>query len=112
MRFFALLTAAFCLLGCQALQPQGEAAQERERHAENVVVTTSADAVSDCRKVGEVSVAAPFPFLNQAFPDLTSVGKQESRKDLRRATRQAGGDTVLQTGPRGGTAYDCRRGSA
>lgn len=84
----------------------------QNRQTEAVLVTSNEEAVANCRRLSEVTVAPPFPFLNQAFPELTSVGKEESRKDLQRETRRVGGDTVLRTAPRGGIAYDCRSDGA
>ena len=112
MRYSGLFIVSLCFLGCQSLQSQSDAAREQNRQAEAVLVTTSKEAVSDCQRLTEVTVAPPFPFLNQAFPELTSVGKEESRKDLQRETRRVGGDTILRTAPRGGIAYDCRSGRA
>jgi uncharacterized protein YceK len=110
MRYILLTLVVVLLLGCQGLQTQSSAAREHNRRATAVLVTSSEERVSDCRRVAEVTVAPPFPFLNQAFPELTAVGREESRNDLQREARRVGGDTVLQTGPRGGIAYECRPG--
>jgi hypothetical protein len=109
MRFLFVVAVPLCLLGCQSLQSQEDAARMRAQQAEAVVVTESEERVADCELVATVTVAPPFPFLNQAFPELTAVGRRERTTDLRREAYRAGGDTILRTGPHEGKAYDCRR---
>lgn len=104
MKYAPVLLLTLLLLGCQSLQSQNEAARERERQRRAVVVTDQAERVSGCRPLTDVSVAPPFPFMRQAFPELSSFGKEEVTKAFRHQTLEAGGDTVLRTGQEDGTA--------
>ena len=104
MKYPSLLFMAVLLLGCQSLQSQSDAARERERQRRAVVVTDQEDRVSGCRLLTDVSVAPPFPFMKQAFPELSSFGKEEVIKAFRHQTLEVGGDTVLRTGQQNGTA--------
>lgn len=111
MKYTPLLFVVVLLLGCQSLESQKEAARERDRQRRAVVVTDRAERVTGCRPLTDVSVAPPFPFMKQAFPELSTFGKEEITKAFRHQTLEAGGDTVLRTGEQDGTAqgkvYDC-----
>lgn len=112
MRLTLFLFATLFLFGCHSLQQQNEAARERETRRNAIVVTDNPERVSNCQMLTEVTVAPPFPLLNQAFSGLPSVGNEEVKKNLRRETLREGGDTVLRTGVDDGKvrgkAYDCR----
>lgn len=116
MKYALLLGASFLLLGCQTVSQQRPASEADDAQRKAVVVTEDQERVADCRHLTDVVVASPFPFMNKAFPELTSLGEQETTKMLRREARQVGGDTVLRLGEQGGKmqgrAYDCRQAGA
>jgi len=112
LRFF-LLSVIF-LTGCQSLAVDDEARREQERRRDRVRIVEEDAQIDGCERKDEVEVRPPFPMLTKAFPELSSFGSEEVKRDLRYQALLVGGDTVLYLGMEEGLirgkAFDCHPG--
>ncbi len=97
--------------GCASAPTDRKSTSRPDREAEAVAIAEEEDRVSECSFLAEVQVDSPYAMLSKAYPEVNFATRYEMRIQLRRETRQAGGNTVLPTELEGGQlhgkAYDC-----
>jgi len=109
MRFVLLLLVGAMLVGGCATTTSGT--DEAGIPPSQVTVAVSERQVEDCSFVTEVMVEPPFALLTQSYPETAFMMRDDVRRQLRRETAKAGGDTVVPTQLESGTVqaktYTC-----
>jgi hypothetical protein len=109
VRFLAL-AALGIVVGCASQSPTSVQTSDRSQAKRATLVSSEAE-VANCTFVSDVTVEPPMALLNQSYPELAFMAREDLRKDLRRQAGDEGGDAVLpmglENGKMHGKAYDC-----